>query len=444
MPLFEGMKQPSGAAKQMLGKPPPGWKQVLEKDGPAGFAKAVRQHPMPLFADTTWRDAHQSLFATRMRTIDMARIAPATSYAMAGAYAVEVHASSSLPSVLVVCFQSLLCCSLLRLASITCLHSMCSMRLTAACSRAQNWGGATFDVCLRFLRECPWARLEELRELVPNIPFQMLLRSANAVGYTSYPDNVVYEFCKQAKISGMDVFRVFDSLNYVDNLLLGMDAVHKAGGVVQGEVCYTGDVLTSKKYNVDYYLQIAEKLIKQGETHVLGVKDMAGLLKPEAAKTLIGALRAEFPDTPIHVHTHDTAGTGVASMLACLDAGADVVHGAIDAMSGTTSQPSLGALVASAYQRPRDEAAGKRAPVPDLNREDMLKLHDYWNVMRGHYAPFEQGVTSGSTDVFDHEMPGGQYTNLMFQSQSMGLSDQWPAVKQAYADANDVLGDIVK
>lgn len=396
MPLFEGMKQPSGAAKQMLGKPPPGWKQVLEKDGPAGFAKAVRQHPMPLFADTTWRDAHQSLFATRMRTIDMARIAPATSYAMAGAYAVE------------------------------------------------NWGGATFDVCLRFLRECPWARLEELRELVPNIPFQMLLRSANAVGYTSYPDNVVYEFCKQAKISGMDVFRVFDSLNYVDNLLLGMDAVHKAGGVVQGEVCYTGDVLTSKKYNVDYYLQIAEKLIKQGETHVLGVKDMAGLLKPEAAKTLIGALRAEFPDTPIHVHTHDTAGTGVASMLACLDAGADVVHGAIDAMSGTTSQPSLGALVASAYQRPRDEAAGKRAPVPDLNREDMLKLHDYWNVMRGHYAPFEQGVTSGSTDVFDHEMPGGQYTNLMFQSQSMGLSDQWPAVKQAYADANDVLGDIVK
>ena len=234
--------------------PPYGWKQVLEKHGPEGFAKAVRQHPRTLFADTTWRDAHQSLFATRMRTIDMATIAPATAHAMAGMYALEC------------------------------------------------WGGATFDVSLRFLRECPWERLEMLRELVPNIPFQMLLRGANAVGYTSYPDNVVHAFCKQSVKSGMDVFRVFDSLNYVPNLLLGMEAVHAAGGVVQGEICYTGDVLDpTSKYNLDYYLKLADEIINKGESHVLGIKDMAGLLKPEGAKKLVTALRREFPTMPIHV-----------------------------------------------------------------------------------------------------------------------------------------------
>ncbi|KAA8491876.1 Pyruvate carboxylase 1 [Porphyridium purpureum] len=388
MPIFDAMTRPA-----------PGWKQVLEKEGPSGFAKKVREFPYTLVGDTTWRDAHQSLLATRMRTIDMAMIAPATARASAGMYALE------------------------------------------------NWGGATFDVSLRFLRECPWRRLETLRELVPNIPFQCLLRGANAVGYTSYPDNVVFEFCKEAVATGMDVFRVFDSLNYADNLLVGMEAVHKAGGVVQGEMCYTGDVMTSSKYNLDYYMRLAEKIVKQGETHVLGIKDMAGLLKPAGAELLIGALRKEYPNVPIHVHTHDTGGIGVSSMLAAAKAGADVVHGALDSMSGTTSQPSLGAIVSSLNQiEGRSDAPIDVGGVPilPLNVSKLTELSDYWDTMRGHYAPFEQGARSSSADVFVHEMPGGQYTNLMFQSQSLGLAKQWKDVKAAYAQANKVLGDIVK
>lgn len=375
---------------------PFGWRNVLQKLGPEGFARAIRQHPKPLFGDTTWRDAHQSLFATRMRTLDMKNIAQHTSHAMAGLFALEM------------------------------------------------WGGATFDVALRFLRESPWDRLEELRELVPNIPFQMLLRGANAVGYTSYPDNVVHAFCKQSVKSGMDVFRVFDSLNYVPNLLLGMEAVHAAGGVVQGEICYTGDVSdpNNSKYNLDYYMKLADEIITKGHSHILGIKDMAGLLKPNAATLLVSALRKEFPKTPIHVHTHDTAGIGVASMVAAVQAGADVVHGALDSMSGTTSQPSLGALVAS-LQSPSSKATVYH-PVPDLKLESLFPLNDYWAVVRTKYAPFEQTVASGSTDVFEHQMPGGQYTNLMFQAQEMGLASQWPAVKRAYVEANKALGDIVK
>eukprot|EP00188_Purpureofilum_apyrenoidigerum_P004536 Plantae.Rhodophyta-Purpureofilum_apyrenoidigerum.ctg5190.p1 GENE.Plantae.Rhodophyta-Purpureofilum_apyrenoidigerum.ctg5190~~Plantae.Rhodophyta-Purpureofilum_apyrenoidigerum.ctg5190.p1 ORF type:complete len:594 (-),score=120.54 Plantae.Rhodophyta-Purpureofilum_apyrenoidigerum.ctg5190:589-2370(-) len=303
---------------------------------------------------------------------------------------------------------------------------------------------------MRFLREDPWNRLRHLRALVPNVPFQMLLRGANAVGYTNYPDNVVYEFCKHARQCGVDVFRVFDSLNYTDNILLGMDAVHKADGVVQGEICYTGDVkdaAATSKYGLEYYLKIADKLINEGKTHVLGIKDMAGLLKPSAAKILIGSLRKEFPKVPIHVHTHDTGGVGVASMLACAAAGADVVHGAIDSMSGTTSQPALGSLMASLRQIeewPEEpvKAAGSQIHLP--KNEKFFELHDYWDTLRGHYAPFEQGARSTAVDVFEHEMPGGQYTNLMFQSQSLGLAKQWKDVKKAYADANRILGNIVK
>eukprot|EP00189_Rhodosorus_marinus_P013760 CAMPEP_0184740986 /NCGR_PEP_ID=MMETSP0315-20130426/4072_1 /TAXON_ID=101924 /ORGANISM="Rhodosorus marinus, Strain UTEX LB 2760" /LENGTH=1218 /DNA_ID=CAMNT_0027211065 /DNA_START=35 /DNA_END=3691 /DNA_ORIENTATION=- len=381
---------------------PNGWKQVIDEGGPEGFANAVRKFPYTLLGDTTWRDAHQSLLATRMRTVDMASIAPATSRAFSGLYAIEC------------------------------------------------WGGATFDVCMRFLREDPWQRLHHLRNLVPNIPFQMLLRGANAVGYTSYPDNLVYEFCKHARQGGVDVFRVFDSLNYVDNLLIGMDAVHKADGVVQGEICYSGDVKSTPrkdKYGLDYYLNIADQLVNKGNTHVLGIKDMAGLLKPESARELVGALRKEFPNTPIHVHTHDTAGVGVASMLACAEAGADIVHGAIDSMSGTTSQPPLGSIMESLRQKEnwpsKPVKAGKHAiHLPES--EKLFELHDYWDTMRGHYAPFEQGARSTSVDVFEHEMPGGQYTNLMFQSQSLGLAKQWKEVKKAYADANRILGKIVK
>eukprot|EP01125_Pyxidicula_operculata_P017763 TRINITY_DN6264_c0_g1_i1.p1 TRINITY_DN6264_c0_g1~~TRINITY_DN6264_c0_g1_i1.p1 ORF type:complete len:1189 (-),score=354.24 TRINITY_DN6264_c0_g1_i1:162-3728(-) len=363
----------------------PGWRNVLVKEGPAAFAKAIRKHPKFLFTDTTMRDAHQSLLATRVRTIDMLEIAPATA-----------HYFSPLLSL-------------------------------------ENWGGATYDVAMRFLHECPWERLSQLRELIPNIPFQMLLRGANAVGYTSYPDNVVHKFCKLSVKNGMDIFRIFDSLNYMENLKLGIDAVGEAGGVVEASICYTGDVSDPKRgpYNLEYYLKFARELMKHN-VHILNVKDMAGLLKPEAATILIGALRKEFPDVPIHVHTHDTAGTGVASMLAAFAAGADAVDAALDSMSGMTSQPSLGALVASLGDK------------TDLKLDELLILNNYWESVRGNYAPFESGQKSGCSDVYINEIPGGQYTNLLFQAQQLGLHDQWPAIKSSYALANRLLGDIIK
>ena len=332
--------------------------------------------------DTTWRDAHQSLLATRMRSYDILKVGDATNNALRNAYSLE------------------------------------------------NWGGATFDVCMRFLRECPWERLEKMRETVPDIPFQMLLRGANAVGYTSYPDNLVHEFCKSAVSSGMDIFRVFDSLNYLENMRLGIDAVGEAGGIIEGTVCFTSS-LNSPRYNIDYYMDFVSKLVDCG-IHVLAIKDMAGLLTPGDAKLLIGSIRKEFPKLPIHLHTHDTAGTGVATYLAAYEAGADVVDCAIDSLSGTTSQPSLGALMHS---------------VPDnlsLDVDKVHKLNSYWEECRKLYAPFESGQKSGSADVYVHEMPGGQYTNLLFQSSQLGLASQWADVKRAYADANILLGDIVK
>jgi pyruvate carboxylase len=253
------------------------------------------------------------------------------------------------------------------------------------------------------LREDPWERLANLREAVPDIPFQMLLRGANAVGYTSYPDNVVYQFCKVAKETGMDVFRMFDSVNYIENKKIGIDAVGQAGGIVEAAVCYTGDVSDPNRgmYNLEYYLKFARELEAQG-IHVLCIKDMAGLLKPQAATMLVGAIRQEFPNLPIHVHTHDTAGTGVASMLACAKAGADAVDAACDAMSGTTSQPSLGAIVAGTSCTELDTG---------LDMGQIQSLNEYWEECRGLYAPFESGQKTGSSDVYDHEMPGRQYTN---------------------------------
>jgi pyruvate carboxylase len=361
---------------------------IYKTKGPQAFARAVRATTETLLMDTTFRDAHQSLLATRLRTRDILTIAPAMRQALSTAYSLE------------------------------------------------NWGGATFDVCMRFLRECPWDRLALMREAIPDIPFQMLLRGANAVGYTSYPDNAVYKFCDMAVRHGMDVFRVFDSLNYLDNLYLGMDAVGEAGGIIEAAVCYTGDVSnpTKGRYDLDYFLEVARKLVEHG-THVLSVKDMAGLLKPEAATTLISALRTEFPNTPIHVHTHDTAGTGVASMIACAKAGADVVDAAMDAMSGLTSQPSLGAIVAGLQ-------GTKYAPNLDL--ASLTAVNEYWDGLRGVYAPFESGQLSGSADVYLHEMPGGQLTNLLFQSKQLNLAGRWPAIKKAYAAANRILGDIPK
>lgn len=371
-----------------LTEPPKGWRDIFLNDGPEAFARAIRKHEGLLIMDTTWRDAHQSLLATRVRTMDIAKVAPMTSHTLSHAYSLEM------------------------------------------------WGGATFDVGLRFLRECPWQRLEKLRELVPNIPFQMLLRGANAVGYTNYPDNVVRRFVQTARDLGVDVFRIFDCLNFIDNLQLGIDAVGEAGGIVEAAVCYTGDVSDPKrtKYSLQYYVDVAGQLVERG-THVLAIKDMAGLLKPKAAKMLIGALRDAFPEVPIHVHTHDTAAAGVASMLACAEAGADVVDVALEAMAGLTSQPAVGAIVAALQGTPLDTK---------LELTELQVLSDYWEQARRLYAPFESGLKSGSADVYFHEMPGGQYTNLQFQANQLGLAERWPAIKRAYASANRLLGDIIK
>ncbi|KAA6420341.1 MAG: pyruvate carboxylase [Trebouxia sp. A1-2] len=348
----------------MGSQPPSGWRDLLLREGPEKWGQAIRAHKGALITDTTMRDAHQSLLATRMRTHDMCKAARATSHVMKEAASLEV------------------------------------------------WGGATFDVALRFLHECPWRRLELLRERIPNIPFQMLLRGVNAVGYTSYADNVVNAFVKEARVAGVDIFRVFDSLNYIDNLKFGIDSVHQGGGVAEGTLCYTGDVSNPSKK-----------------------KDMAGLLKPRAATMLIGALRKQFPDMPIHVHTHDTAGTGVATQLACAEAGADIIDCCIDSMSGATSQPSLGALVNALHGTDLDTG---------INPNQLARLNTFWEQTRGLYAPFESDLRSTSSDVYQHEMPGGQYTNLKFQSLSLGLGEQWEKVKTAYAQANRALGDIVK
>lgn len=373
-----------------MGDPPVGFRDVLLRDGPEGFAKAVRAHQGLLLMDTTFRDAHQSLLATRVRTHDLKKISPFVSHNFSNLYSLE------------------------------------------------NWGGATFDVAMRFLSECPWKRLQELRALIPNVPFQMLLRGANAVGYTNYPDNAVFKFCEVAKENGMDIFRVFDSLNYLPNMLLGMEAAGAAGGVVEAAISYTGDVSDPmrQKYSLDYYLKLADELVKAG-THILSIKDMAGLLKPEASKLLISALRDRFPDVPIHVHTHDTAGAGVAAMLACAEAGADVVDVAVDSMAGMTSQPSMGAIVACTKGTKLDTG---------IALERVFDYSEYWEVARGLYAPFDCTATmkSGNADVYENEIPGGQYTNLHFQAHSMGLGNKFKEVKKAYTEANKLLGDLIK
>jgi len=369
---------------------PNGWKQVLQKEGPAGFAKAVRQHSQALLMDTTMRDAHQSLLATRVRTRDLKKSAPFVAKNFSQFFSLE------------------------------------------------NWGGATFDVALRFLHECPWDRLSELRELIPNIPFQMLLRGANAVGYSNYPDNVIDAFCQMAVDRGMDIFRVFDSLNYLPNMKIGIDAVGKANGVISAAVCYTGDVSDEKrtKYNLQYYTNFVDELVKMG-VHILSIKDMAGLLKPRATSMLIDAIRQKHPDLPIHLHTHDTAGTGVANYLAAFDAGADIVDVAVDSMSGMTSQPTMGGVVAALQNT--EHATGI----------DMDKVNEYsafWEQTRLLYAPFECTTTmkSGNADVYKNEIPGGQYTNLQFQAFSLGLGTQFEDVKRSYIEANQLLGDIIK
>ncbi|EAU34502.1 pyruvate carboxylase [Aspergillus terreus NIH2624] len=364
-----------------------GWKQIIDQEGPVAFAKAVRANKGCLIMDTTWRDAHQSLLATRVRTIDLLNIAHETSHALSNAYSLEC------------------------------------------------WGGATFDVAMRFLYEDPWDRLRKMRKAVPNIPFQMLLRGANGVAYSSLPDNAIYHFCKNAKKCGVDIFRVFDALNDVDQLEVGIKAVHAAEGVVEATVCYSGDMLNpKKKYNLEYYLALVDKIVAL-KPHVLGIKDMAGVLKPQAARLLVGSIRERYPDLPIHVHTHDSAGTGVASMIACAQAGADAVDAATDSMSGMTSQPSIGAILASLEGTEHD---------PGLNSAHVRALDSYWAQLRLLYSPFEANLTGPDPEVYEHEIPGGQLTNLIFQASQLGLGQQWAETKKAYEVANDLLGDIVK
>lgn len=366
--------------------PPSSWRQILLEQGPEAFAQQVRHYDGTLLMDTTWRDAHQSLLATRVRTYDLLAIAPTTAHAWSGAFALEC------------------------------------------------WGGATFDVAMRFLHESPWDRLRKLRKMVPNIPFQMLLRGANGVAYSSLPDNAIDHFVKHAKDNGVDIFRVFDALNDLEQLKVGVDAVKKAGGVVEATICYSGDMLQpGKKYNLDYYLEVTEKVVQMG-THILGIKDMAGTLKPAAAKLLIGTLREKYPDLPIHVHSHDSAGTSVASNAACALAGADVVDVAINSMSGLTSQASVNALLASLYGTVKT----------GINERHVRQLDSYWAEMRLLYSCFEADLKGPDPEVYEHEIPGGQLTNLLFQAQQLGLGEQWTETKRAYKEANYLLGDIVK
>ncbi|KAG7666252.1 PYC1 [[Candida] subhashii] len=377
----------TGEVVDVENKPiPRGWRNILLEEGPEVFAKKVREFNGTLITDTTWRDAHQSLLATRVRTIDLLNIAPTTAHALAGAFSLEC------------------------------------------------WGGATFDVCMRFLYEDPWVRLRKLRAAVPNIPFQMLLRGANGVAYSSLPDNAIDQFVKEAKDNGVDIFRVFDALNDLEQLKVGMDAVKKAGGVCEATVCYSGDMLQpGKKYNLDYYLEVVDKIVAMG-THFLGIKDMAGTMKPAAATKLIGAIRAKYPDLPIHVHTHDSAGTAVASMTAAALAGADAVDAASNSMSGMTSQPSISALLAS-LQGSRETG---------LHESLVRQIDQYWAQMRLLYSCFEADLKGPDPEVYEHEIPGGQLTNLLFQAQQLGLGTKWLQTKQTYKVANELLGDIVK
>ncbi len=367
--------------------PPPGSRDLLKQLGAEKFTEWMKQQQRVLLTDTTMRDAHQSLFATRMRTYDMVEIAP--------------YYARLVP----------------QLFSLEC------------------WGGATFDVAMRFLKEDPWERLARLREAIPNLLFQMLLRGANAVGYTSYADNVVRYFVQQAAQAGIDLFRVFDSLNWVENMRVAIDAVRETGALCEAAICYTGDLFDARrpKYNLRYYVELAKQLEKAG-AHIIAIKDMAGVCRPRAARELIRTLKQEV-GLPLHFHTHDTSGIAAASVLAAVEAGCDAVDGAVDSMSGLTSQPNLGAIAAALAGSERD---------PGLDFDALQSLSHYWEGVRRQYAPFEADIRAGTADVYRHEMPGGQYTNLREQARAMGIEHRWSEISQAYADVNLMFGDIVK
>lgn len=368
--------------------PPPGLRNMLLELGPVQFSRWVRRQKKLFITDTTLRDAHQSLLATRVRTFDL--LGPADAIA----------------------------------------------RRTPHLFSLEMWGGATFDASMRFLQESPWDRLHQLRSRIPNIPFQMLLRASNAVGYTNYPDNVVKEFTRLAAEHGIDIFRIFDSLNWTENMKVAMETVlNKTNAICEASICYTGDILDPRrsKYSLKYYVKMAKELVRMG-THILGLKDMAGLCKPYAAYALVKALRDEV-DVPIHFHTHDTSGINAASVLQAADAGVDIVDAAKSSLSGMTSQPNLNSIVAALRHTPRDTK---------LDLDALDEMSDYWERVREYYYPFEEQIKSGSAEVYRHEMPGGQFTNLKQQAKSLGLGDRWHEIAKAYAEVNELFGDIVK
>ena len=364
-----------------------GTKQILDEQGPEGLIKWIKSQDKLLLTDTTMRDAHQSLMATRVRTRDMIRISKAVSVLGEDLFSLEM------------------------------------------------WGGATFDVAYRFLNESPWERLEKIRARVPNVLLQMLLRGSNAVGYKNYPDNVVKEFIKQASISGIDVFRIFDSLNSLDGMRLAIDEVVQQGKIAEGTICYTGDILDERrdKYTLKYYVDMAKELEKAG-AHILAIKDMSALLKPYAAEKLIKALKNEI-SIPIHLHTHDTSGNGVATVLMAAEAGVDIADTAFNSMSGLTSQPALNSVVAALENTSRDTK---------IDLDKIEEISKYWEAVRPVYGKFESDLKSGTTEVYKYEIPGGQYSNLKPQVESFGLGHRFKEVKEMYKSVNDMVGDIVK
>ena len=366
---------------------PAGSRDLLMQLGAEGVSKWILEQKKLLITDTTMRDAHQSNLATRMRTYDLLKIAVPTSYLGADLFSLEC------------------------------------------------WGGATFDVSMRFLKECPWQRLHKLSEAIPNILFQMLLRGSNAVGYTNYPDNVVQRFVEEAAASGVDIFRVFDSLNWTTGMKVAMEAVRKSGKICEGAICYTGDITDPKrdKYSLDYYVKMAKELEQMG-AHILAIKDMAGLLKPMAGYKLVKALKENI-GIPVHLHTHDTSSNGGATLLMACQAGVDIVDAALSSLSGLTAQPNLNALVASLKGTEWD---------PQVNYQGLQKLANYWETVRDYYAPFESGLKSGTAEVYHHEIPGGQYSNYKPQVAGLGLLDRWEECKEMYYKVNHMFGDIVK
>ncbi|WP_100398815.1 pyruvate carboxylase [Bacillus sp. FJAT-44742] len=366
---------------------PPGTKQILDQEGPEGVANWVKKQDNVLLTDTTFRDSHQSLLATRVRTKDLMQIIEPTSRMVPNLFSVEM------------------------------------------------WGGATFDVTMRFLNEDPWDRLIKLREKSPNVLFQMLLRASNAVGYKNYPDNLIKEFVKKSAETGIDVFRIFDSLNWIEGMKLAIDSVRDSGKIAEASICYTGDILdaTRTKYDINYYKEMARELEQSG-AHILGIKDMAGLLKPEAAYQLISTLKDTI-DIPIHLHTHDTSGNGLAMYIKAIEAGVDIVDTAVSSMAGLTSQPSANSLYYALEHNNRQ---------PDINIDSLNKLSHYWEDTRKYYAGFESGMNAPHPEIYEHEMPGGQYSNLQQQAKAVGLEERWDDVKRMYRKVNDLFGDVVK